>query len=104
MSAYWPTAGKTPDASPLIVDFAHIWRDMPKVVFARTLEPVDWNARLERGDPVEAVTKLKAETDGNLEVAGATIAAPIVQATRKGNTSTRNTFHNQRNMRTVGSG
>ena len=80
MSAYWPTADKAPDATPLIVDFAHIWRDMPKVVFSRTLESVDWNSRLERGDPVEVVTKLKAETDGRLEVAGATLAAPIVQA------------------------
>ena len=48
MSAYWPTADKTPDATPLIVDFAHIWRDMPKVVFSRTLESVAgtpaWNA------------------------------------------------------------
>lgn len=80
MSAYWPTADKAPDATPLIVDFAHIWRDMPKVVFSHTLESVDWNSRLERGDPVEVVTKLKAETDGRLEVAGATLAAPIVQA------------------------
>nr|CRL71738.1 deaminase-reductase domain-containing protein [Mycolicibacterium malmesburyense] len=80
MSAYWPTADQAPDATPLIVDFAHIWRDMPKVVFSRTLESVDWNSRLERGDPVEVVTKLKSETDGQMEVAGATLAAPIVQA------------------------
>ncbi len=80
MAAYWPTADKALDATPLIVDFARIWRDMPKVVFSRTLESVDWNSRLERGDPVEVVTKLKAETDGRLEVAGATLAAPIVQA------------------------
>mgnify|MGYP002139723929 CR=1 FL=1 len=75
MSAYWPTADADPDAAPMIVDFARIWRAMPKVVFSRTLDSVDWNARLERGDPVEVVTKLKAETDGNLEVAGATLAA-----------------------------
>lgn len=80
MSAYWPTADTAPDASPLTVDFAHVWRDMPKVVFSRTLESVDWNSRLERGDPVEVVRKLKAETDGPLEVAGATLAVPIVQA------------------------
>lgn len=80
MSAYWPTADQAPDATPLIVDFAPIWRDMPKVVFSRTLESVDWNSRLERGDPVEVVTKVKAETDGQLEVAGATLATPIVQA------------------------
>lgn len=80
MSAYWPTADEDPDATGLIVDFANIWREMPKVVFSRTLESVDWNSRLERGDPVEVVRKLKAETDGQLEVAGATLAAPIVQA------------------------
>ena len=79
-SAYWPTADKAPDATPLIVDFARIWRGMPKIVFSRTLDSVGWNSRLERGDPVEVVTKLKAETDGRLEVAGATLAAPIVQA------------------------
>ncbi|CAN3128297.1 dihydrofolate reductase family protein [Mycobacterium sp. smrl_JER01] len=80
MSAYWPTADTAADASPVTVDFARIWRDMPKIVFSRTLESVDWNSRLERGDPVEVVTRLKAETDGRLEVAGATLAAPIVQA------------------------
>ncbi|WP_072802710.1 dihydrofolate reductase family protein [Rhodococcoides yunnanense] len=80
MSSYWPTADKAPDATPLIVDFANVWCHMPKVVFSRTLDSVDWNSRLERGDPVEVVTKLKAETEGQLEVAGATLAAPIVQA------------------------
>lgn len=80
MSDYWPTADQDPDASPITVDFAQIWRNMPKVVFSQTLESVDWNSRLERGDPVEVVEKLKAETDGRLEVAGATLAAPIVQA------------------------
>lgn len=80
MSAYWPTADQDPEAGPLIVDFASVWRDMPKVVFSSTLESVDWNSRLERGDPVGVVRKLKAETEGQLEIAGATLAAPVVRA------------------------
>ncbi|MCV7375730.1 dihydrofolate reductase family protein [Mycolicibacterium arabiense] len=80
MSAYWPTADDDPDAPPIIVDYARVWRAMPKVVFSSTLDSVDWNSRLERGDPVDVVRKLKAETDGRLEVAGATLAAPIVRA------------------------
>lgn len=80
MSAYWPRADEAPDAGSLIVDFARIWRDMPKVVFSRTLNSVDWNSRLERENPVEVVRSLKAQTDGQLEVAGASLAAPIVQA------------------------
>src|SRR5258707_14928339 len=38
LAAYWPTAEKTPYATTLIVDFPHIWRAMPKVVFLRTLK------------------------------------------------------------------
>ena len=76
MSAYWPTADEDPDAPPIIADYARVWRAMPKVVFSHTLDSVDWNSRLERGDPVEVVRRLKAETDGRLEVAGATLAAP----------------------------
>lgn len=80
MAAYWPTADQSPDAAPIIVDFAHAWRTTPKVVFSRTLESVDGNSRLERGDPVEVVKQLKEETDGTIEIAGATLAAPVVRA------------------------
>lgn len=80
MSAYWPTAAQDPDATAMIRDFADVWCAMPKVVFSSTLQSVGWNSRLERGDPVAAVRTLKAETDGQLEVAGATLAAPLVRA------------------------
>lgn len=80
MSAYWPTAAQDPDATAMIRDFADVWCAMPKVVFSSTLQAVGWNSRLERGDPVAAVRTLKAETDGQLEVAGATLAAPLVRA------------------------
>lgn len=49
-------------------------------MFSQTLDKVEGNARLERGDPVEVVRKMKDETDGLIEVAGATLAAPLVQA------------------------
>jgi len=42
------------------------------VVFSQTLNSVGWNSRLELGDPIEVIAKLNAETDGQLEVAGAT--------------------------------
>lgn len=80
MSAFWPTADEDPDATPITVEYAQLWRAMPKVVFSSTLTSVSWNSRLEHGDVVEVATRLKAETDGVLEVAGATLAAPLVQA------------------------
>jgi dihydrofolate reductase len=80
MSAHWPTAGDAPDVSPIEAEFARLWLAMTKVVFSKTLESVDWNSRLERGDVVEVATKIKAETDGRIDVAGATLAAPLVRA------------------------
>ena len=80
MSAYWPTADEEPDATPVVAEFARLWRAMPKVVFSKTLESVGWNSRLERGDVVEVARKLKADTDGLIEVGGATLAAPLVRA------------------------
>ncbi len=80
MSAYWPTAAEAPDVNPVGAEFARLWCAMPKVVFSKTLSSVGWNSRLERGDVVEVATRLKAETDGVLEVAGATLAAPLVRA------------------------
>jgi dihydrofolate reductase len=80
MSAYWPTAHEDPDLKPVTAEYAQLWLAMPKVVFSKTLESVSWNSRLERGDVVEVATKLKAETDGELEVGGAALAAPLVRA------------------------
>lgn len=80
MAAYWPTADEDPDASPVTVDFARVWRATPRIVFSRTLTEVSHNSRLERGDVVEVARRLKESTDGLIEVAGATLAAPLVRA------------------------
>ncbi|MEU4804977.1 dihydrofolate reductase family protein [Actinosynnema sp. NPDC023587] len=80
MSAHWPTAGDAPDVSPVEAEYARLWLAMPKVVFSQTLESVDWNSRVERGDVVEVAKRLKAETEGLMEVGGATLAAPLIRA------------------------
>jgi dihydrofolate reductase len=69
-----------PDVRPVEAEYARLWLAMPKVVFSRTLESVDWNSRLERGDVVEVARRLKAETEGLMEVGGATLAAPLIRA------------------------
>ena len=37
MAEFWPTADQDPATTPTVVEFAQIWRDMPKVVYSRTL-------------------------------------------------------------------
>ncbi|MFL6122387.1 dihydrofolate reductase family protein [Actinophytocola sp.] len=80
MSAHWPTADQAPDVPAIEAEYARLWRAMPKVVFSKTLDEVGWNSRLERGDVVEVARRIKAETDGMIDVAGATLAAPLVRA------------------------
>jgi dihydrofolate reductase len=47
--------------------------EIPKLVASRTLkEPVEWNARLIRGDVAQEIAKLKQEPGGNIEMYGST--------------------------------
>ncbi len=80
MNAYWPTADKQPGASAAEIAFARLWQDTPKVVFSSTLDAVEGNARLVRGDAVAEMTRLKAEQGGPMEIGGATLAAAAMRA------------------------
>src|SRR6266516_1234772 len=79
MAAYWPTAGSDPTATEVELEFARIWLETPKIVFSSTLESVDWNSRLVRGDPVEELERLRKEFPGEMSVGGPTLAAPFVE-------------------------
>jgi dihydrofolate reductase len=78
MAAFWPPADTLPDMPDYVVDFARIWRPKPKIVFSKTLQKVEWNSRLVRGNVAEEVAKLKAEPGGYLTVGGAQLAATMI--------------------------
>jgi dihydrofolate reductase len=54
--------------------FAAAWRNQPKWVVSRSLKLVGPNATLVEGDLESAIRKLKAEREGEIEVAGPTLA------------------------------
>lgn len=60
-------------------EFAEIWQRLPKVVFSKTLESVEGNARLVSDSVAEEVRRLKERVDGDLEVGGATLAASCIE-------------------------
>jgi dihydrofolate reductase len=60
-------------------EFAAAWRRQPKWVVSRTLKSVGPNARLIDGDVASAIRKLKAEHDGEIEVAGPVLAHSVGQ-------------------------
>ena len=78
--SYWDAP---PDESSEVEkEFARAWQRTPKVVFSATLESVGPNARLvkDRADVERTVRQLKAETNGEIEVNGAAIAASLIRA------------------------
>ncbi|MEU6353993.1 dihydrofolate reductase family protein [Streptomyces sp. NPDC047072] len=79
MAEYWPTADEAPDASPIEVEFARIWRDMPKVVYSRTLTHADWNTEIVREVVPEEVRELKARPGGDLGLGGAALAREFLR-------------------------
>ncbi|WP_353620219.1 dihydrofolate reductase family protein [Streptosporangium nondiastaticum] len=59
-----------------MLEWARIWKLLPKVVFSTTLSTVQGNARLASGGPVEEIERLRAEPGkGDIAIGGATLAA-----------------------------
>jgi dihydrofolate reductase len=76
MSAYWPTADSNPSSLPVEVEFSRIWKAIPKIVFSKTLDRVEWNSRLVKS---EEIKKLKAQNGKPLGIGGPTLAASLIQ-------------------------
>ncbi len=76
---YWETAEQDPTLRDYELEFARIWKAMPKYVFSRTLKQVQGKTQLLDGSPAEQVASLKREMDKDIEVAGATLASDLVR-------------------------
>jgi dihydrofolate reductase len=72
---YWETADQNPSAAHYELEFAGIWKGLPKIVFSKTLEKVEGNASLARGGVAKEVAKLKEQPGKDLAVGGAGLAA-----------------------------
>ena|SRR5215469_2365880 len=79
MAGHWPTADADPQATPTVVEFAGIWREMPKIVFSRTLDRADWNATIARAVVPEEIAALKAQPGGDLIIGGSNLASTFIQ-------------------------
>jgi dihydrofolate reductase len=76
---YWETADENPSAPKHELEFARIWKRLPKIVFSKTLEKVEGNARLVRGGVVEEVARLKEQPGKDLAVGGAGLASTLIE-------------------------
>ena len=79
MSAYWPTGEDDPASTETEREFARIWNATPKIVFSTTLDRIEHNARLVRGDVGTVLDEVRSELDGDLGVGGPNLAGQFVR-------------------------
>ncbi|MCQ9178781.1 dihydrofolate reductase family protein [Streptomyces sp. IBSBF 2953] len=73
---YWETADQDLALDDSQLEWAALWKRLPKVVFSTTLSAVQGNARLASGGLVEEIERLRAEPgEGRIAIGGATLAA-----------------------------
>jgi dihydrofolate reductase len=76
---FWETAGADPSAAEHVLEFARIWKNLPKVVFSTTLDKVEGKARLATDGVAEEVAKLKEAPGRDLAVGGAGLASTLTK-------------------------
>jgi len=76
---YWETADKNPSATDYELEFARIWKATPKVVFSRTLDEVEGNARLARDGVAKEVARLKEQPGKDMAVGGPGLASSFIE-------------------------
>jgi dihydrofolate reductase len=79
MEEFWPTADQGPSVPPTIAEFAQIWREMPKVVYSRTLEWAGANATVVHDVVPAEVLALRAQAGGDLVVGGGDLGAEFAR-------------------------
>jgi dihydrofolate reductase len=65
--------------SELGAAFAEVWCAIPKVVFSRTLDSVQGNARLAEASVAEEAAAALDATDKNVSIGGAGLAAAVIE-------------------------
>jgi dihydrofolate reductase len=74
----WETDPSLSDTE-LRAEFAGVWSALPKVVFSRTLDGVQGNARLAASSVAEEVAAALGATGKDVEIGGATLAAAAIR-------------------------
>ena len=76
---YWETADADPSVSDYGLEFARIWKELPKIVFSTTLKNVEGKARLASDGVAEEVAELKQQPGKDLAVGGAGLASTCIE-------------------------
>jgi dihydrofolate reductase len=78
---YWETAHTVAGQPSFIQDYARIWQAADKIVYSQSLEKASSaRTRIEREFVPEAVRRMKAESERDISVGGADLAAQAIKS------------------------
>ncbi|MBL7259794.1 dihydrofolate reductase family protein [Paractinoplanes lichenicola] len=80
MESFWPAARTDESLPGYLREYGEIWTSAPKVLVSRTRTTAEHNTRVAGDDVIGALTRLRAETDGDIGVGGATTATLLLRA------------------------
>ncbi|GIF37184.1 dihydrofolate reductase [Actinoplanes xinjiangensis] len=81
MEAFWPAARDDDSLPGFLREYGEIWTSMPKVLVTRTRTSAGHNTQVIRApDATAALADLRARTDGDIGVGGATLATALLRA------------------------
>jgi dihydrofolate reductase len=81
MENYWPAARTDESLPGFLREYGEIWTSAPKILVSRTRTSAEYNTRIIGGDDaIEQLARVRAETDGDIGVGGATLATQLQRA------------------------
>ncbi|MFI5159700.1 MAG: dihydrofolate reductase family protein [Sphingobacteriales bacterium] len=79
MIPYWPDVINDPSSEKAEVDFAKAFCAVDKIVFSRTLEKAEDNARIVRENLGDEIRKLKQQPGKNISVGGVSLPGQLIE-------------------------
>ena len=81
MEGFWPQAREDASLPDFLREYGDIWTTKPKVLVSRTRRSADHDTRIIGGpDAIARLATLRADTDGDIGVGGATLATQLLRA------------------------
>jgi dihydrofolate reductase len=80
MEAYWPAARDDASLPEYLQEYGAIWTDAPKILVSRTRAEAPYSTRVVGEDAIARLAEVRAGTDGDIGVGGATLATALLRA------------------------
>jgi dihydrofolate reductase len=78
MVPYWPDVARTQSGTNSENEFARVFTAIDKLVFSRTLESVEGNTRIVRGNLEEEILKLKQGPGRKISIGGVDLPSQLI--------------------------